>query len=265
MTYIDDPHSVEKLAAIMKILRDPQLGCPWDSRQTFESLASYAVEEVYEVCDAIARKDMTGLKEELGDLLLQIVFHAQIASEQNYFDFQDVVISICAKMRRRHPHVFAVSGSEDTAVGYASSWEEIKRQERHDNNAEDDSIMAGITAALPPLQRAIKLQKRAAMVHFDWESMKGVRAKLYEEMGELWNASDLGENSDRIGEELGDVFFTLVNLARHLKVDCEQSLYQANTKFESRFRRMEKLAQQQGEELSNLSPDDWERLWKAVK
>lgn len=250
---------MQKLLEIMASLRDPQSGCPWDLKQEFATIAPYTVEEAYEVADAIARGDMAGLRGELGDLLFQVVFHAQMAAEAGEFDFEDVAADICDKMRRRHPHVFG--SKEERARGPApGSWERIKAAERH----AETSVLDGIALSLPALKRAEKLGKRAAGKGFDWPDAFGVRAKVEEELGELDEAQRQGQ-AHRMIEELGDLLFAVVNLARHLGIDPEQALHAANRKFERRFRCMEADITESGERLEDCDIDALEARWQATK
>ena len=254
-------HSIIDLLDIMQALRDPNTGCPWDKVQNFKTIVPYTIEEAYEVSDAITREDMDDLCDELGDLLLQVVYHAQMAKEENHFSFDDVVNAICEKMVRRHPHVF---GSEQDIKGGKQDWELMKRRERLDKGEEDNSALAHISMGLSPLVRARKLQKKAAKVNFDWPSYQGVFDKLQEEVDELKDAIESNQKNI-IEEEIGDVLFSVVNLCRHLEVDADIALQQANTKFETRFRAVEKLAVEQGDEVSKLSVDELENLWHQVK
>src|SRR6185369_6066232 len=223
------PVSLERLVEIMRRLRDPVTGCEWDTVQTFETIAPYTIEEAYEVADAIARKDMDALADELGDLQLQVVFHAQMAEEAGHFTLEEVITRICEKMERRHPHIFG-----DAEHGGHHLWEIIKAEERAAN--QDKSALAGVALALPALERAAKLQRRAARVGFDWPDSSGPRAKIDEELDELEAETD----HDRKLEELGDLLFAVVNLARHLNIDPEAALREANRKFEQRFRAIER-------------------------
>jgi nucleoside triphosphate diphosphatase len=241
--------AVERLLAIMARLRDPQRGCEWDVAQTWAKIAPYTIEEAYEVADAIARNDADDLKDELGDLLLQVVFHSRIAEEAGAFAFADVVAAISDKMERRHPHIF---GDASQSPG----WEELKAAERRDTT-QDDSALAGVAAGLPALMRAVKLQKRAARTGFDWPDQTGAIAKIMEEIEEVKTASD-----DQREDEIGDLLFAVVNWARHLGVDPEAALRSGNAKFERRFRAMEALG---GEAFAALSLDDKEALWQQVK
>lgn len=262
-----DLNDIQSLLQIMARLRDPQTGCPWDLKQDFSTIAPYTVEEAYEVADAIDRNDLADLKDELGDLLLQVVFHAQMASEQGAFDFGDVVASISGKMMRRHPHIFG-DAQVESAGEVSANWEEIKRRERAAAGNIDDSALAGISKGLPEWQRAVKLQSRAARTGFDWPDATPVLAKLREEVDELQvefeTAAD-AENQARLQDELGDVLFVCANLARHAKVDVGTALRHANAKFERRFRAMETLAASQQTALPAMSLEQQEALWKAVK
>lgn len=240
--------TVERLVAIMARLRDPERGCDWDVAQTWATIAPYTIEEAYEVADAIARDDAADLKDELGDLLLQVVFHSRIAEEAGAFTLDDVVASISEKMERRHPHIF---GDATQSPG----WEQLKAAER--SGKSDASALAGVAAGLPALMRAVKLQKRAARVGFDWPDADGSRAKLHEEIEEVDAAT-----GDEIEDEIGDLLFAAVNWARHLGVDPETALRRGNAKFERRFRAMEAIA---GESFPALSLDDKEALWQRVK
>jgi len=240
---------LERLVEIMRRLRDPVSGCEWDTVQTFETIAPYTIEEAYEVADAIARKDMDGLADELGDLQLQVLFHARMAEEAGLFTLEDVLNRISDKMERRHPHIFG-----DAEHGGHHLWEIIKAEERADNP--DRSALAGVALALPALERAAKLQRRAARVGFDWPDVSGPRAKIDEELAEL----DAETDHDRKLEELGDLLFAVVNLARHLNVEPETALREANCKFEKRFRLIE---QEPG--FADLSLDEKEALWVAAK
>jgi ATP diphosphatase len=237
------------LAEIMRRLREPLNGCSWDRVQTFETIAPYTIEEAYEVADAIRRDDMEDLKDELGDLQLQVVYHARMAEESGAFDLDDVMAAICAKMIRRHPHIFG--DSADTP-----GWEAIKAAERGQH--EDTSALAGVALALPALKRAEKIQKRAARVGFDWPDASGPRSKIDEELGEVEAASN---NVERHAE-IGDLLFSVVNWARHLGVDPEAALREANQRFESRFRKVETLA---AKPLAGKPIDELEALWQLAK
>jgi len=242
-------------------LRDRENGCSWDIKQSFASVAPYTVEEAYEVADAIERKDMDDLRDELGDLLFQVVFHARMAEEAGLFDFADVVSGISEKMLRRHPHVF---GSEaEVAEGKIDgSWEEIKAQER--SAADDLSAMAGVAKALPALKRAEKLGNRASRVGFDWPDREGVREKIHEELEEL-EAAVGSREFDAMEEEFGDVLFAVVNMARHLNIDPEQALTGANYKFERRFRSMEADIKESGKRLRDFKLEALDKRWRAAK
>ena len=252
---------IENLLEIMRKLRDAKSGCPWDVAQDFATIAPYTVEEAYEVADAIAREDMDALRDELGDLLFQVAFHAQMASEAGHFDFNDVAAVISEKMIRRHPHVFG-SDEERAAGKEAGSWERIKAQERADSG--DASAMAGVAKALPALKRAQKLGNRASTVGFDWADRDGVRDKIHEELEELEEAVG-GRDSGEIDEEFGDLLFAVVNLSRHLDVDPEQALRGANDKFERRFRAMEQAILDSGRALRSLTLAELEQEWRAAK
>jgi len=261
------PAELERLLGIMARLRDPLQGCPWDLQQDFASIAPYTIEEAYEVADAIDRGDLDDLCDELGDLLLQVVFHAQMASEQGAFGFADVARAISDKMQRRHPHVFAqvqVDGAEDVN----SNWEAIKRAERAAKGDADTSALAGISRGLPEWQRAVKLQARAARVGFDWPGPAPVLDKVREELDEVaaeFARGPVQDNQARLEEELGDLLFVCANLARHAKVDVGAALRHANHKFERRFRAMEAQAAAAGASMAGLDLEAQERLWEQAK
>jgi ATP diphosphatase len=255
--------NIEKLLEVMAALRDPRTGCPWDLAQDFASIAPYTVEEAYEVADAIARGDLEGLRDELGDLLLQVVFHARMAEEQQAFDFEQVAGGIVEKMRRRHPHVFGSDRERHDGM-QPGSWEAIKAAERAVAAVGTASSMDGIAASLPALKRAQKLGKRAAAQGFDWPDADGARSKIVEEMAELRDAERRG-NAQQVNEELGDLLFAVVNLARHLGVDAEQALTDAGRKFESRFRQMERRVTAAGLALPELALIEMEKHWQMVK
>ena len=240
---------IARLRAIMAQLRDPERGCAWDRVQTFATIAPYTIEEAYEVADACERGDLADLQDELGDLLLQVVFHARIAEEAGVFDFDDVAAGIAAKMERRHPHIFGSA----TDIG-GRQWEAIKAQERAAKP--DDNALAGVAMGLPALLRAEKLQKRAARVGFDWADAAGPRAKIDEELAEVEQAS-----SDEVAEEIGDLLFAVVNWARKQSVDPEAALRCANAKFERRFRAMESA----DPNFADRTLDQQEALWQQVK
>ena len=263
---------IDELLGIMRALRNKDTGCPWDLEQDFRSLAPYAIEEAYEVADAIERGDFDELKQELGDLLLQVVFHAQLADEQDLFDFNGVAAAICDKMTRRHPHVFdpsTGSGSRHSgdfnAEAQTVSWELLKKQERESNSSEDKSVLAGIAAGLPEWQRALKLQKRAATAGFDWPDMECVFSKLQEEIVEVREQLQHGLGHSALEDEIGDILFVCVNLSRHAKVDFGSALRRANAKFERRFRLMENLAASQGRQLPQMTLTEQESLWNQSK
>jgi ATP diphosphatase len=243
------PASLAALVEIMRRLREPETGCEWDRVQSFETIAPYTIEEAYEVADAIARGDLADLKDELGDLQLQIVYHARMAEEIGAFKLDDVIAAICAKMVRRHPHIF---GDETHSPG----WEALKAAERQGHD--DQSALAGVASALPALKRAEKLQRRAARVGFDWPDADGPRAKILEELAEL----DAAASAEEREAELGDLLFSVVNYARHLDVDPETALREAARRFETRFRHVEDIA---GKSLKDMNIDELEALWQRAK
>jgi MazG family protein len=248
----------------MARLRDPQRGCPWDLEQDFASIAPFTIEEAYEVADAIARGDLAQLKDELGDLLLQVVYHARMAEEAGLFDFDQVASAITDKMIRRHPHVFG-SAEVDGARAQSHAWEAVKATERASRAGEGAArVLDDVPLALPALTRAAKLQRRAARVGFDWPEPAQVVDKIEEEIGEL--RAELGEGArvDRLGDEIGDLLFAVVNLARHLEVDAESSLRQANAKFERRFRRVEDALHASGRRPADASLVEMEALWQLA-
>ncbi len=256
---------IDDLLAIMARLRDPQHGCPWDVQQDFASIAPYTIEEAYEVADAIDRRDYRDLCEELGDLLLQVVFHAQMAKEGGHFDFADVVQAISDKMVRRHPHVFGQLRFADEAA-QKQAWEAIKAAERAEKGeAADHSVLAGVSHGLPEWKRAHKLQQRAATVGFDWPDAAPVLDKLDEEAAELRAEFAAGADPARLQDELGDVLFVAVNLARHGGVDFSRALRHANAKFEHRFRGMERIAEAEGVPLAARPLQEQEALWRRAK
>lgn len=257
----EDKGPIRDLLDIMSALRDPVGGCPWDLQQDFRSIAPYTIEEAYEVADAIDRNDLPALRDELGDLLLQVVFHAQMARERGAFDFGDVVRAISSKMMRRHPHVFAGERVAD-ADAQRGAWEEHKARERAGTG--DESVIAGVGRALPALMRADKLARRAARVGFDWPDPAGVAAKLREELAEVEAARQEGETA-HVQEEIGDLLFTCASLARHLKVDPEEALRSANRKFERRFRVLEQLLGARGADWVGISAEELDHLWAEVK
>lgn len=268
LSIMADP--IHRLLDIMALLRDPERGCPWDVEQTFATIAHHTIEEAYEVADAIDRHDLDALKDELGDLLLQVVFHAQMAREIDAFRFDDVVEAICDKLVRRHPHVFGDARIDD-AASQTRAWEQQKALERQTRTEAPDaatveSALDGVLGALPALTRALKLQKRAALVGFDWPDARSAFAKLTEETGELAAEINAGAGHDRLEDELGDLLFTCVNVSRKLDVTPETALRRANAKFERRFRKIEALlAQDSGRKPADASLDEMETLWQRAK
>jgi ATP diphosphatase len=274
---VTQTNRLSELLSIMARLRAAD-GCPWDREQTFASIAPYTIEEAYEVADAVERGDMLHLKDELGDLLFQVVFHAQIASEASQFDFEAVAGAICDKLLRRHPHVFGASGPM-TPAEQSIAWEEIKAAERgaagHSAPGGGPSHLEGVPPALPALMRAFKLSKRAARVGFDFEHASQTADKVAEELAEVRDAAAQNAHANGSGataaaspeifEEIGDLLFAAANLARKLDVDAEAALRSANAKFERRFRGMESLATQRGEIFADLNLESQERLWQEVK
>ncbi len=264
---------MNRLIEVMRRLRDPKTGCAWDREQNFKSIAPYAIEEAYEVVDAIEREDLADLKDELGDLLLQVVFHSQMASELGEFDFNDVVSGIVNKMIRRHPHVFGNENFSNT-TDVKASWEAIKAQERAEKqlsqgltsseNPPPASALDGIAKSLPALKRADKIQKRAARVGFDWPNAAPVFDKIKEETDEVKEAVARSNEVD-IEEELGDLLFSVVNLTRHYGVDAEMALAKANKKFSGRFMHVEQLARDQNADMNALSLQELDALWDEAK
>ncbi len=256
-----DATKIDALLEVMARLRSPDGGCPWDLEQNFATIAPYTIEEAYEVADAIERGDMASLKDELGDLLFQTVFHAQMAREAGLFSFGDVAEAITDKMRRRHPHVF---GDETmrSAAEQTDAWEAQKAEERKAKGA--DGLLDDVPAGLPGLTRAVKLQKRAGRVGFDWKNATDVLDKISEETTELTEAMQSGDR-DHIEEEYGDLLFVLANLSRHLDIDPESALRRANQKFIRRFRHIEKTFKARGESLSDASLDAMEAVWNEAK
>jgi MazG family protein len=245
---------------VMARLRDPERGCPWDIEQTFATIAPYTIEEAYEVADAIERQDMGALKEELGDLLFQVAFHARMAEEQGAFDFTDVAQALADKMIERHPHVFSEAGDGRSAEQQTVAWETLKAEKRAAKGA---SLLDDVAMALPALMRAEKLTKRAARINFDWPTPEPVLEKLEEELAELKEARAAGDQ-DHIAEEMGDILFVMANLARKLKVDPEEALRRANAKFTRRFQYIERKLAEQGR--AGPQPlDDMEALWLEAK
>lgn len=256
-------NSINQFIQIIAQLRDPKGGCPWDLEQRFDTMPAYILEEAYEVVEAIEQKDPINLKEELGDLLLQVVFLSQLASEENLFNFNDVVESVSEKIVNRHPHVFGHTQA-NTSEQVLQNWEKIKQQERQAK--EQYSILDNIPQALPALLRAEKLQKRCAKVGFDWDSVLPVLDKVQEELNEVkQELLNCPQDQHAIAEEVGDLLFATVNLSRHLKLQAEHTLRQANQKFERRFRKLEQLAEQQNVALEQLTLIQADQLWKQVK
>lgn len=256
--------AMQQLLEIMQALRNKENGCPWDIAQNFQSLAPYAIEEAYEVVDAIERQDFIDLKSELGDLLLQVVFHSQLAEEQGLFNFEDVLVGINNKMTVRHPHVFGdviIKTQDEQTV----SWEQIKKLERAEKNCEDSSALAGVSHGMPETIHALKLQKKAASVGFDWPNVSCVFDKLNEEIEEVKAELESGADYNALQDEIGDLLFVCVNLARHARVDFGIALRHANRKFERRFRAMEHIAEQNKTSMNQLSLTEQEALWQLVK
>ncbi|NVJ50030.1 MAG: nucleoside triphosphate pyrophosphohydrolase [Gammaproteobacteria bacterium] len=258
---------LQPLLDIMARLRDPENGCPWDIKQTYQSIVPFTIEEAYEVADAIERSDYDDLKGELGDLLFQVVFYAQIAQEEQRFEFQDIVDGICHKLTQRHPHVFS-DQQFDNEGELHRAWELQKHKERQHKN-QNASLMDDIPNSLPGIKRAQKLQKRAAKQGFDWPSVDGVWDKVDEEIAELKQALAADENSPEknaaVMEEFGDLMFALVNLSRHLNLDAEQALRLANRKFEARFRSVEQAVKESGKTVADTSLEKLELFWQQAK
>lgn len=264
---------MNKLLEIMAALRDPDTGCPWDLQQDFASIVPYTLEEAYEVIDCIERGDWSGLKHELGDLLFQVVFYAQLAKEQQWFDFDDVVTAVCDKMIRRHPHVFTDEVIKDEQQ-IKSNWEREKALERVEKRQASSnmpaeqwmSVLDDIPMVLPALSRAHKIQKRCRNVGFDWPDVNGAIAKIFEELEEFQQALNKPNcNEENVAEELGDVIFAVVNVSRHLNLDAETLLRDANHKFIGRFQQMEGMAREKGLLLENCSAEQLESWWNAAK
>ncbi|MBO0334953.1 nucleoside triphosphate pyrophosphohydrolase [Sneathiella sp. CAU 1612] len=259
--------SINQLLDIMEKLRNPDGGCPWDLEQNFETIAPHTIEEAYEVAEAIARNDMAELKDELGDLMFQVVFYAQMAKEAGDFDFNDVIEAISEKMIRRHPHVFGTADIA-TAEAQTTAWEETKAQERAEKTKDSDkapSALDGVAETLPALTRAVKLQKRAARVGFDWPSITPVFDKIEEELGELRAEIDENGSKDRIAEEYGDLLFVLANLGRHLELDPETVLRAANRKFVRRFQIVEQRLENKGKSLDQCSLEEMDDVWNEIR
>ena len=262
---MDPSHDIGRLLEIMAALRTPETGCPWDLAQNFSTIAPYTLEEAYEVADAIARDDLTDLKDELGDLLLQVVFHARMAEERGAFDFGDVVQAITEKLIRRHPHVFADETSR-TPRAVEGLWERIKAEENAANKTSQAGALAGIPVALPALSRALKLQVKASKVGFDWNDPRAVLRKIREEADEIEAELDRAEmNKAATAGEVGDLLFAVVNLARHLDADPEAVLRQTNLKFERRFAAIERGLAARGKAPQQASLAEMDALWNEAK
>jgi nucleoside triphosphate diphosphatase len=254
---------MKQLLSIVKQLRHPTEGCPWDIKQTPQTLIPYVLEEAYEVVEAIEKNDGDNLKKELGDLLLQVALHAQIAEEASNFNFSDITDAICSKMIERHPHVFGDNDSIKTEEDQIQSWETIKEAERAKNDTQV-SDLDGVSLALPALTRAYKLQKRAARKGFDWKNIIPVFDKVYEEIAEFEEAVKQGDPT-HIEDEVGDILFAVVNLARHVKMDPETALRKASRKFERRYQQIEKNAALQNKKIDELSLEELDTLWQRAK
>ena len=266
MSDSQDLTQTARLLRIMARLRDPQSGCPWDVEQTFRTIAPYTIEEAYEVAEAIEQNDLAALKDELGDLLLQVVFHARMAEEDGRFDFEAVAAAIGDKMVRRHPHVFG-DVSVDSAAAQTRAWEDTKAAERAAKKADGEAqgALDGVTVGLPALTRAGKLQRRAARVGFDWPETLQVFEKIDEELAEIKEEIENGSDPLRLEDEVGDLLFVAVNLARHLAVDPEAALRRSNAKFERRFRSMERALLADHAALKDLPLEVLEEAWQAAK
>ncbi|AHG21236.1 nucleoside triphosphate hydrolase [Chania multitudinisentens RB-25] len=255
--------SLQRLLTIMKTLRDPQSGCPWDRKQTFATIAPYTLEETYEVLDAIERQDYADLRDELGDLLFQVVFYAQMGQEQGLFDFEQICDAISAKLERRHPHIFGTADVADSAA-VSARWEQLKADERAEKALY--SVLDDIPNALPALMKAHKIQKRCATVGFDWDTLGPVLGKVYEELDEVMHeAQQAVVDEQKLEEEIGDLLFATVNLSRHLGHKAENALQVANRKFERRFRQVEEIMQQRGLQMKNATLEQMETAWQQVK
>mgnify|MGYP003503052930 FL=1 len=260
-------YSIDDLLAVMARLRDPQTGCLWDLKQSFATIAPYTIEEAYEVADAIARADLDGLKDELGDLLLQVVYHAQMAAEDERFGFADVVDAITAKMIRRHPHIFEDASLRESFES-AGVWERIKAEEKAERGSGAGSILDDVPLGLPALTRAVKLQSRAARVGFDWPSLEPVLGKIEEEIGELKAAiasEGAGASSANVAVEFGDLLFVMANVARHLGIDPEDALRNANAKFVRRFGSIEDALRKDGRAPQDSTLEEMDALWDQAK
>lgn len=262
-----DRRGIDRLLAIMAQLRSPEGGCPWDLEQNFRSIAPYTIEEAYEVADAIERDDLPALKDELGDLLLQVVFHGRMAEEQGEFGFEEIATQCADKMVRRHPHVFGTATGVATAADQTASWESLKAAERAAaaTGRSPPSVLDGVTIALPALTRAVKIQRRAARVGFDWQSAPPIFDKISEEIGELRAEIEAGAGAERLEDELGDLMFAVANLARRLELDPETALRRATGKFERRFRRMEALIEERQQRMEEQDLEALDLLWREAK
>ena len=258
---------IDRLIAIMAQLRNKDGGCPWDLEQNFATIAPYTIEEAYEVADAIEKQDLAALKDELGDLLFQVVFHGRMAEEQGAFGFDEIAGQCADKMVRRHPHVFGAGSIVQTAADQTRAWERLKAAERaaRAGTAERHSALDGVATGLPALTRAVKIQARAARVGFDWKTAPPILDKIAEEIGELRQEMEAGAPVDRLEDELGDLLFAMANLARRLELDAESALRRATAKFERRFQRMEALLAARDERLEGQDLDALDRLWDTVK
>jgi nucleoside triphosphate diphosphatase len=256
-------HSLQRLLDVMARLRDPQRGCPWDREQTFATIAPYTIEEAYEVADAIEKQDLSALRDELGDLLFQVVFHSQLAAEQGAFRFEDVAAAICDKMERRHPHVFGTA-SVTSSSAQTQAWEEHKKQERA-ARGHAESALSDVPMQLPAMTRAVKLGKRASQAGFDWPEVAGVLAKIQEELDEVRAEVEQQASSARIGDEIGDLLFSVANLCRHVHIDPETALRHTNAKFERRFRHVEERLKGGGRNVRDAGLDELDALWNEAK
>ncbi|CAH0541378.1 nucleoside triphosphate pyrophosphohydrolase [Vibrio marisflavi] len=256
-------HPIEQLEDIMAQLRDPDSGCPWDKKQTFDTIIPHTIEETFEVVDAISNQDWDNLKEELGDLLFQVIFYSQLAKEKQLFEFKEVVETVNEKLTRRHPHVFADLDVQDEEQ-LNENWEQEKRKEKQRSGQVEESILDSVPQSLPALSKANKIQKKCAKVGFDWAELPPVVDKVREEIDEVLQEVESGD-SDKLEEELGDLLFATVNLVRHLGKDPEVALTKANQKFSRRFQSLERLVKKDGKHLENLNLDELDKVWDRVK
>jgi len=255
-----------RLLKIMQTLRDPESGCAWDLEQTFESIVPYTIEEVYEVADAIDEKDYGQLKDELGDLLFQIVYYTQMAREQNLFEFEDVAENISNKLIRRHPHIFGNNKTKVLEERREGKWEKIKQQERADKSKKiNNSMLVDIPSSQPQLVRAKKIQERVSSVGFDWPDITGVIEKVEEELEELKEVISKGNDADALEEELGDLLFSVVNLSRHIDMNAEDALRKGNNKFIKRFQHVEDIVNSQNKKVEDYSIEELEQFWQQAK